>query len=136
LVIGINGTTGLRLPGGAAGCWQKRLLRHFQPASHFRHFSPEVPDSLHIGSYPCIFLFLQPSLDAQKNAAHAYVLATFCSSTHLHRTQEVGGSNPPSSIGRTPCMSAGPLFQDRSNRPLKSAPQLARVAEIAWMRGD
>lgn len=34
--------------------------------SHFRHFSPEVPDSLHIGAYPCIFHFLQPFLDVQK----------------------------------------------------------------------
>ncbi len=50
--------------------------------------------------------------------------------TILDRTQEVGGSNPPSSIGRIPCTSAAPLFQDRSNRPLKSAPLLARVAEI------
>lgn len=48
----------------------------------------------------------------------------------LDRTQEVGGSNPPSSIRRTPCTSAGSLFQDRSNRPLKSAPFQARVAEI------
>ncbi len=84
--------------------------------SHFRHFSPEVPDSPHIGAYPCIFHFQQPSLAHQKSAANEGVLATPLSSPSLDRTQEVGGSNPPSSIGRSPCTSATCFFAGLSNR--------------------
>ena len=40
-------------------------------------------------------------------------------------------SRPVRPTPQNPCTSAGSHFQDRSNRALKSAPQLARVAEIA-----
>src|SRR5690349_1602165 len=70
--------------------------------SHFRHFSPEVPDSPHIGAYPCIFHFLQPLQNHQKSAATKHVLATLRSLTNLDRTQKVGGSKTPRSIQQNP----------------------------------
>src|SRR6188472_1509187 len=73
---------------------------------NFRHFSPEVPDSLHIRSYPCIFHFLQPLVGNRKSAAKKQFVATPASPSTLDRTQEVGGSNPPSSIGGRPCTRA------------------------------
>jgi hypothetical protein len=82
----------------------------------FRHFSPKVPDSLHIGAYPCIFHFLQPFLEPQKSAVNKHVLATSRSLTSLDRTQEVGGSNPPSSIGGMAGTSAPSIYEAPSNR--------------------
>src|SRR4051794_249486 len=61
--------------------------------SHFRHFSPEVPDSLHIAAYPFIYRSQQPLVDSHKSAAHSHVFATSHKPTLVHRTQEVVGSS-------------------------------------------
>ncbi len=158
------------------------------PCAGFGHFSPGVPDSLHVAAYPRVSAVggrgawrpaiashpggralwgrVQPAplisptshqkwvtprkspripaysrqSQSEPVLANPLLISRFSrvsgNAAFVDRTQEVGGSNPPSSIGRTPCTSAGSLFQDRSNRPSECAPFRARVAEIAWMRGD
>jgi hypothetical protein len=49
----------------------------------------------------------------------------------VDRTQEVGGSNPPSSIARSPCTAGASLFQGISNRPLKMRSAAKGLAAIA-----
>jgi hypothetical protein len=42
----------------------------------FRHFWPEVPDSLHIAAYPCIFVGPSPLEVNAKTAGNEKVFAT------------------------------------------------------------
>jgi hypothetical protein len=82
-------------PFGAAACISNR------PAQIFGHFSPGVPDSLHIAAYPCSSketVQNQRLLEALE--IRLFLAFTYCTTD---RTQEVGGSNPPSSTLEGPC---------------------------------
>lgn len=62
---------------------------------HFRHFSPEVPDSLHIAAYPCISRKRGVLGGRRKGAGNKQVFAALLLLTLVDRTQEVIGSTDP-----------------------------------------
>src|SRR5215216_7814235 len=70
----------------------------------FRHSSPRVPDSKGIRGYPPTCTRIG-SLDCcHECPAKPHVLTSDSRGERVDRTQEVGGSSPPSSIAQTPVL--------------------------------
>jgi hypothetical protein len=72
--------------------------RSARPARSFRHLSPRVPDSTAIGGYPRPMHPRRPNAPAREITANRTLFAGVLAAGMLDRTQEVGGSSPPSSI--------------------------------------
>jgi hypothetical protein len=69
-----------------------------RPRGPFRHSSPRVPDSTGIGDYPRRSTRSAPTANHRKVPANRSLLRRSPGAELVDRTQEVGGSSPPSSI--------------------------------------
>jgi len=94
-----------------------RARRRLQPdPSRFSHFSPEVADSPLIAANPRASVYGGGCGYSHKHAGNRPLFAPTAKMADADRIQEVGGSNPPSSIARCPCTWASSLSQVLSNR--------------------
>jgi len=90
------------------------------------HFCLNTPT---IAAYPCISSLRAPLEGERKPNSHAGC-ERGNDAAGLNRTQEVGGSNPPSSIQQNPCMSQYGFRQPIEPRPKCRSPsdQLSALA--------
>jgi hypothetical protein len=89
-----------------------RSARH---ARWFRHLSPRVPDSMAISGYLRVSTHADRNSPAREAPAKATLFARVIAAELVDRTQEVGGSSPPSSIVRKP--RRGRVFALRAGVP-------------------
>jgi hypothetical protein len=72
-------------------------------ARPLRHSSRRVPDSTRIGRYRRLYATSTHATAHQNFAANRQLLTLIQRPEQVHRTQEVAGSSPASSISRNPC---------------------------------
>jgi hypothetical protein len=68
----------------------------------FRHLSPEVPESRVISDDPRVSRLIARHWPVPKHPANRDLSARILAGDLVDRTQEVGGSSPPSSIPKGP----------------------------------
>jgi hypothetical protein len=114
--------------------WE-RAFRWPSPAgcSPLRHSSPRVPDSNEIADDPRLSAVDGAPQRPPEVPANPLLLMTTCRPERLDRTQEVGGSSPPSSMQWKPRVGgASPVWGG-----LRGAPGIAvDSGTSAFIRGD
>jgi transcriptional regulator with XRE-family HTH domain len=98
-----------RESGGSAS--PRRQAQHVaqpvHPLRRSRHLSPRVPESTGIRGYPRPYAAEPGEVGRRKGPANRTLFAHRCRAELVDRTQEVGGSSPPSSIGSKPLQPRG-----------------------------
>jgi hypothetical protein len=108
-----------------------------RPARSFRHLSLSVPDSTAIGGYPRLIHPRRPNAPARDIPANRTLFAPVIAGELVDRTQEVGGSSPPSSTRfEAPALAGVSWFQGSRRIGGDRAPFKVLVPEIAAIAAD
>ncbi len=99
-------------------CDRPRPLARCAPQVRFRHSSPRVPESHGNPRISPEVRAEAPKSRAKKIPANSPLSVSHIADASLDRTQEVGGSSPPSSISRTPVVEPKRAFGLRRAWPL------------------